>query len=54
MRRSGSTAYFVGGGYRQLISNRTFIDFLILFDINNTLYSPYSNPIFRIGVGVNL
>lgn len=45
---------FVGGGYRQPISNRTFIDFLILFDINNTPNSPYSNPIFRIGVGVGL
>jgi hypothetical protein len=45
---------FVGGGYRQPISNRTFIDFLILFDINNSINSPYSNPIFRIGVGVNL
>jgi hypothetical protein len=45
---------FVGGGYRQPISNRTFIDFLILFDLNNSLYSPYSNPIFRIGVGVGL
>ncbi|MEI7897861.1 MAG: hypothetical protein WCJ26_12550 [bacterium] len=45
---------FVGGGYRQPVSNRVAIDFMILFNLNDTYNSPYSNPIFRLGVGVGL
>lgn len=45
---------FLGGGYRQFISNRAFFDFLILFNLNDSPYSPYSNPVFRLGVGVGL
>ena len=44
----------VGGGYAQPIGGRVFMDILILFNLNNTYYSPYSNPVFRIGVGVGL
>lgn len=45
---------FLGGGYRQPISNRAFFDFLILFNLNDSPYSPYTNPVFRLGVGVGL
>ncbi|MFH1161319.1 MAG: hypothetical protein V1733_10290 [bacterium] len=45
---------FLGGGYRQPISRRAFVDFLILFNLNDTPYSPYTNPVFRLGVGVGL
>ncbi|MEI7982854.1 MAG: hypothetical protein WCI71_14475 [Bacteroidota bacterium] len=45
---------FVGAGYRQPISNRVSMDILILFNLNDTYNSPYSNPIFRLGVGVGL
>ena len=45
---------FVGGGYRQFLSTRAFVDFLILFNLNDTPNSPYTNPIFRLGVGVGL
>ncbi|MCK9424329.1 MAG: hypothetical protein M0Q38_17220 [Bacteroidales bacterium] len=45
---------FVGGGYRQPVSNRVAIDLLILFNLNDSYNSPYSNPIFRLGVGVGL
>jgi len=45
---------FVGGGYRQPISNRVSMDLLILFNLNDSYNSPYSNPIFRLGVGVGL
>jgi hypothetical protein len=47
-------SFFVGGGYRQPLSNRVFFDFLILFNLNDSYYSPYSNPIFRLGVGVGI
>ena len=45
---------FVGGGYRQPIGGRAFIDFLLLFNLNDTPYSPYNNPLFRIGFGMGL
>lgn len=45
---------FVGAGYKQPVSERTFFDFLILFNLNDTPNSPYTNPIFRFGFGVDL
>ena len=45
---------FVGGGYHQPIGNRVFLDLMLLFNLNDSYNSPYSNPIFRIGVGVGL
>ena len=45
---------FVGGGYRQPLGGRVAMDFLILFNLNDSYNSPYSNPIFRLGVGVGL
>ena len=45
---------FVGGGYSQPISNRVFVDFLIMINLNDSPLSPYTNPIFRLGVGVGL
>jgi hypothetical protein len=47
-------SFFVGGGYRQPVANRVSLDFLVLFNLNDSYNSPYSNPIFRIGVGVGL
>jgi hypothetical protein len=47
-------SFFVGGGYRQPISNRVSMDLLILFNLNDSYNSPYTNPIFRLGVGVGL
>ena len=41
---------FVGGGYRQPIGNRVAMEFLLLYNINDSYNSPYSNPIFRHGV----
>ena len=45
---------FVGGGYRQPIGNRVAMEFLLLYNINDSYNSPYSNPIFRLGVAVGL
>ena len=47
-------SFFVGGGYRQPLAGRVALDFLVLFNLNDTYNSPYSNPIFRLGVGVGL
>jgi hypothetical protein len=45
---------FVGGGYHQPVSGKVFMDLLILYNLNDSYNSPYSNPLFRIGVGVGL
>jgi hypothetical protein len=45
---------FVGGGYRQPVTTHVSIDLLILFNLNDSYNSPYSNPVFRLGVGVGL
>lgn len=45
---------FVGGGYQQPVGGRAFIDIMVLFNLNDTYNSPYSNPVFRIGFGVGL
>ncbi len=49
-----TSSLFIGGGYKQPISNKVSMDFLILFNLNDSYNSPYSNPIFRLGVGVGL
>lgn len=45
---------FVGGGYSQPLAGRVTLDLLILFNLNDSFQSPYSNPVFRMGVGVGL
>ena len=45
---------FVGGGYSQPVGGRAFIDIMVLFNLNDSYNSPYSNPVFRIGFGVGL
>jgi hypothetical protein len=45
---------FVGGGYSQPVGGRAFIDIMVLFNLNDTYNSPYSNPVFRIGFGIGL
>ena len=47
-------SFFVGGGYSQPIAGRAYLDIMILFNLNDTYNSLYSNPIFRIGFGVGL
>jgi len=49
--RFWSHNYFVGGGLRQQIGERAFISFLILYNLNEKSFSPYENPMIRIGFG---
>jgi len=44
--------FMLGGGYRQWIGQNAFMSFIILWNVNETYYSPYRNPIIRIGFGV--
>ncbi len=45
---------FIGGGYRQYVSQKAFASITILYNLNETLDSPYANPLFRIGFGFGL
>lgn len=43
--------YLVGGGWRQRIGDRSAINILVLWDLTNNRYSPYtSNPILRFNI----
>lgn len=44
----------VGGGYRQMIGDRVSTNFMILWNLNDTPDSPYTNPIIRVGFNVGL
>lgn len=50
----GVTSVLVGGGYRQPIGGRVFFNILILFNLNETDFSPYNNPIIRAGISVGM
>jgi len=41
--------FLVGGGFSQRVGIYNSVTFTVLWDINETTVSPYSNPIFRIG-----
>ena len=43
---------FVGGGLFQSMGGRGFATIAILYNVLETEYSPYSNPVIRIGFGV--
>lgn len=38
-----------GGGFTQRIGMYNSVSFAVLWDVNENTYSPYSNPVFRIG-----
>ena len=48
--RINVTGYFLGGGLRQLIGGRSYVYLELLWNFNDELYSPYSNPRIRIGI----
>jgi len=43
--------FLIGGGLSQPISSKFNVSVLILWDVTNNIYSPYTNPVFRIGFG---
>jgi len=44
----------LGGGYRQWISDNAFMSIEILWNVNESIYSLYQNPIIRIGINVGI
>lgn len=50
----GITSVFVGGGIKQEIGLNSFLTLMLLYNLNETVNSPYSNPVIRVGFAVGL
>ncbi len=48
------SSLFLGGGFMQSVGGRGFTTIAVLFNVLESEYSPYSNPLIRIGFGVGL
>lgn len=46
--------FLVGGGFNQYFGGKAYGNVLILYNLNETRNTPYSNPIIRIGFGYGL
>jgi hypothetical protein len=53
-RRVDVGSLMAGGGYLQQISDRAGIMAMILFNFTESVYTPYSNPIIRVGIMIGL
>jgi hypothetical protein len=47
-------SFFVGGGYNQRIGQNSGMYIMVLWNLNDTPNSPYTNPIIRVGFTVGL
>jgi len=52
--RENIFGFYVGGGYRQPLGERSSLNILLLYNLNEDLNSPYQNPIIRIGFGFGI
>lgn len=52
--RVNVNSYLIGGGYTQWIGQKAFMSLMVLWNLNETNYSLYRNPIVRVGFGVGL
>ena len=48
------TGVFLGGGLKQMLGGRSYMYIEVLWNFNEELYSPYSNPRIRIGVAAGI
>ena len=53
-QRMNVSSLFVGGGYRQMIGENSAMVLLVLWNLNETPYTPYTNPVLRVGVEIGL
>ncbi|MFO8054626.1 MAG: hypothetical protein R6U19_05620 [Bacteroidales bacterium] len=44
-----STNLLIGGGFKQWLGKRSYAYIMLLYNINETIHTPYENPVFRTG-----
>jgi hypothetical protein len=54
IKRVNVGSLLIGGGYRQRIGENSFITLMLLYNLTETRYTPYENPIIRIGFAFGL
>ncbi len=54
LKRLNVFSLYVGGGYRQPLGDRSSLNILLLYNLNEDRNSPYQNPIIRIGFGFGI
>lgn len=47
-------SFFVGGGYRSYLSGSSYVGILLLYNLNDDINSPYTNPVVRVNLGFGL
>lgn len=47
-------SFFVGGGYNQRIGGNSGMYILVLWNLNDTPDSPYTNPVIRVGFTIGI
>ncbi len=52
--RTNLNSFLIGGGYRTSFGDRFFGSATLLYNLTEEIYSPYSNPIIRVGIGYGL
>jgi len=53
-RHENVHSVFVGGGYRQRFGSGNAFEIMLLWNLNETLNSPYENPVIRMGFAFGL
>jgi hypothetical protein len=43
-------SFLIGAGLRQYLGGRASMEVLVLFNLNQTKYSPYQNPVIKVGI----
>ena len=54
LSRTDVYSFFIGGGYTQRIGQRAFIFIMLLYNLIDSPYTPYTNPIIRIGISAGI
>ncbi len=54
LKRDWIANTFVGGGYAQPLGGRSAIMIMLLWNLTEEQYTPYSNPVIRIGINVGI
>jgi hypothetical protein len=52
--RKQFNSVLVGGGYRQQVGENSAMNLMVLWNLNDTQDSPYTNPVIRIGFTIGM